>query len=112
MYSQFCGAAEKAAEFLGDVLHRRPPLAKRLDEIRANPEAKGQSLQSLLIMPIQRLPRYLMTLKVWRLPSCWQRSEVWLRIRAGDGAERRSAFEAFVERGTQITIAPFKIYTD
>lgn len=60
VYTVYCNAYDKAASKLTDLLQSRPALQRHL-EVEQCCES-GMSLQSFLIMPIQRLPRYVLLL--------------------------------------------------
>ncbi len=62
MYTQFASNSEEAMRLLRDLQENNSTFAAFTAECMANPRCRGQSLDSFLIMPIQRIPRYLLLL--------------------------------------------------
>ncbi len=62
MYTQFASNSEEAMRLLRDLQEKNSTFSAFTAECMANPRCRGQSLDSFLIMPIQRIPRYLLLL--------------------------------------------------
>ena len=62
MYTQFASNSEEAMRLLRDLQENNSNFSAFTAECMANPRCRGQSLDSFLIMPIQRIPRYLLLL--------------------------------------------------
>ena len=61
MYSDFVSTYEKSSKKLSELRKKSKKLNQFLNEITKN-KTKGMTLESFLIMPIQRVPRYKMLL--------------------------------------------------
>ena len=62
MYTQFASNSEEAMRLLRKLQENNSAFAEFTAECMTNPRCRGQSLDSFLIMPIQRIPRYLLLL--------------------------------------------------
>eukprot|EP01113_Clastostelium_recurvatum_P034504 TRINITY_DN4685_c0_g1_i2.p1 TRINITY_DN4685_c0_g1~~TRINITY_DN4685_c0_g1_i2.p1 ORF type:complete len:458 (+),score=104.33 TRINITY_DN4685_c0_g1_i2:40-1413(+) len=62
MYSGYCSNYPAALSTLASCIQKRKSLGVWLQERRELPEAMRMDMQSLLIMPVQRLPRYVLLL--------------------------------------------------
>lgn len=63
MYSYYATAQENAASGLARCVAKYKEVAALMETSRSHPDCKGQDVQSLLIEPIQRVPRYELLLK-------------------------------------------------
>lgn len=63
MYSQYTDAQEFASQTLMEFREKSREFREFLVEAEANPRCNRQTLQSFLIMPIQRVPRYQLLLQ-------------------------------------------------
>ncbi len=63
MYTQYARAFEFGSRIVTEAAAASPAFAAFLAAGAAHPEARGHSIQSLLITPIQRMPRYELLLK-------------------------------------------------
>ena len=63
MYSYYATAQENAASGLARCVANYKDVAALMESFRNHPDCKGQDVQSLLIEPIQRVPRYELLLK-------------------------------------------------
>ena len=63
LYTEFVEAHSNCVAVLCSALQQSAPLRSFLDECAKDPRCRGQNLQSLLILPIQRVPRYMLLLR-------------------------------------------------
>ena len=63
MYSRFCAGHGAGGEELRTALEGRPALRSFLQTASSDPASAGQDVFSLLAMPIQRVPRYVLLLR-------------------------------------------------
>ena len=63
MYQNYCNNHENATKLL-DTYKANKAVQDFFDAQMLDPKAKAQNLQSLMIKPIQRVPRYELCLKV------------------------------------------------
>eukprot|EP01127_Copromyxa_protea_P009216 TRINITY_DN2157_c0_g1_i3.p1 TRINITY_DN2157_c0_g1~~TRINITY_DN2157_c0_g1_i3.p1 ORF type:complete len:804 (-),score=191.09 TRINITY_DN2157_c0_g1_i3:181-2592(-) len=63
VYTAYVNNYSKALHTLGRYAEEQPLVLQSLRESRRHEDINGQELQSYLIMPVQRLPRYIMLLK-------------------------------------------------
>ena len=63
MYSRFCAGHAAGGEELRAACEARPALRAFLAAASSDPAAAGQDVFSLLAMPVQRVPRYVLLLK-------------------------------------------------
>lgn len=62
-YTTYVNNYDEAHLLLRNLVKENPKFAKFIEEVRSHPHSKGLNLFSLLIMPIQRPPRYVLLLK-------------------------------------------------
>lgn len=63
MYARYVNGHAAADALLRRILSDRPALRSFVSAAEADPSSAGQSLHSLLAMPVQRVPRYLLLLR-------------------------------------------------
>ena len=63
MYASYCSDHKEAVNLLEKLSKGRSAVRKALDYCNKNAACNGQTLQSLLIQPIQRVPRHKLLLK-------------------------------------------------
>ena len=61
-YTAYVNNYNESMNVLQDQMMNNPPVAAKINECRMNERVKGMEITSFLIMPIQRLPRYVMLL--------------------------------------------------
>lgn len=61
-YTAYVNNYNESMNVLQDQMMNNPPFAAKINECRMNDRVKGMEITSFLIMPIQRLPRYVMLL--------------------------------------------------
>jgi len=66
MYTAYASVHFQISQLIEDLYRKKERFKKICDECKEAPECKGQTLQSLLIMPIQRIPRHVLLLKELR----------------------------------------------
>lgn len=64
MYTSYCDGHEKAVQEYRRILRRREAMKTFHKNATLNPESRSLTLESFLIMPIQRIPRYKLLLQV------------------------------------------------
>jgi RhoGEF domain len=62
MYAKYCFGQFSAQQDLQLLIKARPDFCKFVNAMEAHPLSLGQKLSSLLVMPIQRVPRYVLLL--------------------------------------------------
>lgn len=60
MYCSYANQHEDGTRVLQQMRQNRDSLVKLINEFAQSPECKGNGLESFLILPVQRLPRYRM----------------------------------------------------
>lgn len=61
-YTAYVNNYNESMNVLQDQMMNNSAFANKINDCRANPKVKGMEITSFLIMPIQRLPRYVMLL--------------------------------------------------
>eukprot|EP01105_Mastigella_eilhardi_P018003 TRINITY_DN4156_c0_g1_i5.p2 TRINITY_DN4156_c0_g1~~TRINITY_DN4156_c0_g1_i5.p2 ORF type:complete len:788 (-),score=209.63 TRINITY_DN4156_c0_g1_i5:77-2440(-) len=62
IYSTYVSNYEKTFRLTNQCIEHDPEIARHWEETRQNPQCKGLDIHSFLILPIQRLPRYVLLL--------------------------------------------------
>lgn len=62
-YSTYINNFDNSALTIGKLRKSNKKFSKFCDKQVENPESRGQTLESLLIMPVQRIPRYILLLR-------------------------------------------------
>ena len=57
-YKIYITGFERASNFLAEILLKNTKFARFCEDVRCSPVSRGLDLSSLLILPIQRIPRY------------------------------------------------------
>lgn len=58
LYTSVCNTQVARQELVQTLMNERPGFAAFVEAAQADPRCRGQTLESFLIMPIQRIPRY------------------------------------------------------
>jgi hypothetical protein len=80
-YTKYVNNYNNSLKTLNHFQQNSEKISQFLSEVQVNPKIRGLSLQSLLIMPVQRLPKYELLLRVKR------------RGKRGGGGRRREEEE-------------------
>jgi hypothetical protein len=91
-YASFCGSYEDAVSMLTKKAASFPELQRFMENASRDPRSKNQSLESLLIRPVQRLPKYPLLLRELVKDTCPNHPDFAMLTQAEDRMREATAY--------------------